>query len=153
MARDSNRFRSKLTWILLAGCVIGVGGLGCGADETGQDYSGTWPAILGNTQGSFTFVVVGNTVTSLAWDFSYSASSGGSSCSITTTCPASGTCATPSSSRITGSGLSVSKSGDYEVTGTFSSASSASGEVNYTIVGSSALCDPTQTTTWTATKS
>jgi hypothetical protein len=49
--------------------------------------------------------------------------------------------------------LSVSKSGDYEVTGTFSSASSASGEVNYTIVGSSALCDPTQTTTWTATKS
>ena|ERR1035437_3799397 len=142
--------RGSLVGFLFAATMIS----GCGAnDAPGTDYSGTWNGTLDNNGGSFVMVIAGNAVTNLSWSFSYSASSGGSSCSITSSCPASGSCATPKSSSVGGLDLSVAKTGTYEITGTFGDASSATGDIKYQISASSALCNTTQDTTWTAAKS
>jgi hypothetical protein len=144
--------------------MVGMGGCGGSSSPTSStpaptptatpapNFSGTWTATLGNGRGSFTFVVSGNTVTSLNYAFSNSAASGGSSCSVLVTCPAGAICATPTTGTITGNTVTIARPPSYSGSGQFSSANAAAGGITYSITSSASLCDTTQTTTWTATK-
>ena len=137
-----------------------------GGDATGAtpNYDGTWEAKLDTidtststyfllSTGTFTFVVAGSTVTSLSSSFDDYVDMGGTSCEASSTCVASSACAKPELGTIAGNGLHVSKSGSYEVTGSFDTPSSASGDIHYVVgVGTPDLCTTSWNTTWTATK-